>query len=155
MPVPTYLWRVFDDSSNTTFDPTIGFYAANQTWVHNDWYNSERMAEAISKHLVWANRTPSPFISLSANKDFIRREVQRRLLQHKSNIRLAKIELQELNKKKVLHGTVRDLVRSHAVRDVEWRWVSDWEYLCLLRIPLEIIEIIDVNDFILGKRSSL
>ena len=133
MSLPSVLYRVFDDDSASQYHFNDGFRASDQNWDCNDWKNSEKMAEAIRRHLDWSNRIGTPFISTSASLEATRRETNRRYNQGKQNIRVAEINGWRLASENVRMEKVEALVNLHRVTGAQF--VTTTEYLCLGHIP--------------------
>jgi len=137
MATPTNLYRIFDQTSVSTFDPMEGFRSLDQDFTTDDWSNSEKMRLALTQHLDWYNRIPTPFISISAARDATRREALRRHSRGRK-VQIAEISSWKLEAEQVKWDQVSRLVNRHGATDAPF--VGTAEYLCLNCIPASAVK---------------
>ena len=140
---PRTLYRVFDASSMRQYDPEVGFRAMDQSWTIRDWNDSLKMHKALSCHLDCRNRTPTPFISTSANRDRSLDEAKRWLRAGKHDLRVAIIDTSELDND-TIYESVKTVAELHGVVH---EFVNPEEYLFLGGIPADsVTEVIDIHE---------
>ena len=142
MEIPNVVYRVFDDSSVSKFDPFKGFLAGDPTWPIEDWHNPEKMNLALSRHLDWYNREPTPFLSTSSCVKKTLHEAERR--GSFSNVYVAKIDAKLLCDAGLRIGQARELALRYDVDD--WTWVGTVEYLFLGHIPSSAVRILTRDE---------
>lgn len=97
---PYIYYRVHDSSSATHFDKEHGFVAGDhqlrlRMFPRN---RSERqdLFDALGRHLEWSDRTPSPFISVYADRDTAVNSAIARVNQGKRGVFIAYIDVEAI-----------------------------------------------------------
>ncbi|RAL10369.1 uncharacterized protein BO97DRAFT_407046 [Aspergillus homomorphus CBS 101889] len=155
MRVPLY--RVEDNESRARFRQGRGIRAEGyKKWVH---YNplTRRQRESLKgelwAHLDWRNRSPTPFISTSRDRDWVFDEASRRKQEGKTNVRVYKIKVPDdlerysrsRNCRVVFKKLTKWLGRAHSTLPCYAPDNCSWnEYLFLHDIPSDLIK--DITD---------
>jgi hypothetical protein len=146
MAIPDIVYRVFDDSSVSKFDSDVGFLAGDPTWTIEDTYHREKMHSALTCHLKWRNRLPTPFISTFSSPGKALNEAKRRVESRYSNVYIAKINAKLLRDAGIPMDQVDQLAHQYGVDDLTW--VNNVEYIFLSHIPSSAICILIVDELV-------
>ncbi|KAI0967658.1 hypothetical protein F4678DRAFT_445118 [Xylaria arbuscula] len=143
MASPRCFWRVEDENSQArTRNSEIRAAGVGGDFRHM----SPQLRECLERHLDWADRTPSPFISAYCDEDAANREVNRRLDRGKRHVTITKIDVTDLDYGTVEFRNLRRLAANLGLWIQELAWNnSEHEYIFLHHIPSKAIE--DVIDF--------
>lgn len=136
---PTKFFRVDDADSRAVYIKGEGIFAEDDyKWVDFDGTGA-RLFGQIKRHLRWANRRPTQFISAYFDKDVAWREAERRRLDGKKDVRIHIINTKK-RKEAIEYRYVRRLAKKVglSIRDEAWN-NSKYEYIFLRRIPQSMI----------------
>ena len=144
--MPRFLYRVFDDNSVSRLDEdgVDGFVAGNPDGAFNR--NWHWVKYVIQRHMRWANRRPTPFISVTSSRNKAVHYVRQRQEMGHGDVSIAKIDTAALQASGIIIYHMATLVkRTRACLDpVAWNYS---EYLCLHYIPHEaVIEVWEYDD---------
>lgn len=154
---PWYGYRVEDNSSIAFYEKGQGIYAAlSDEWVPLYPEDSEDMSileEMLHDHLNWYSRTPTPFISVSSNKDWVLNEARRRQVAGKTNVVVYQISLMGMGRQhqvKYPHfksvQTLLDRAESDIPSHADYP-CTRYEYLFLHHIPDEFITEVSASQY--------
>lgn len=139
------LFRVEDDSSIAFYMEGLGIFAAlGEEWVPlypKGFKGMSILEQMVWDHLDWYNRTPTPFISASSNKDWALNEARRRQEAGKTNVVVYQIFRRQYHVKYPYFESVRTLLnraQSHIPSHADYP-CTNYEYLFLHHIPDEFI----------------
>jgi hypothetical protein len=134
--MPQFLYRVFDDQSVSRFDEVDGFVAGNPYAAFNR--NQYWAKHVIRRHMSWANRRLTPFVSVTASRAKAEEYALRRQRMGHGDVSIAKIDTAALRASGIIIFHMATLVkRTRASIDpVAWNYS---EYLCLQGIPRKAI----------------
>jgi len=136
MPIPRYLYRVFDESSVSSFDEDTGFVAGlpNGAFDRNKYWAKH----VVQRHMDWGNRSRTPFISTTSLQKAEHYAEQRLEEWGHDGVYIAKIDTATLRAAGVEIFHMATLVREVRAYIVPPAW-NQREYLCLHRIPPEAV----------------
>lgn len=133
--MPRFLYRVFDDRSYSRFSEDSGFVAGNPNGAFNR--NRYWAKYVIQRHMLWSNRRPTPFISVTSRAKAVHYAKQRKEM-GRDNVYISKIDTAKLRASGVIICHMATLVKWTRARidPVAWNYS---EYLCLHHIPPEAV----------------
>jgi hypothetical protein len=141
---PRYYYRVVDDKSHCKYDQDEGFVASIPNAVYNpNHWNAKRELE---QHMNWANRDPTPFISVTVSREQAIHYALQRMEWGNGSVLIAKIDHSRLKEENIHIHRARDLVQATGA-EIEPIADNPHEYLCVRRIPVcAVISILPLDD---------
>jgi hypothetical protein len=129
--VPKTVYRVDYSGSQTTFSPTAGFLARNQSTIINTPQQIQRFA---IPHLLWQSNISSPFISVFADKEHAERWARDLAERNNSNslYYVVAIDTEKLARGPIFRAA--DILAGRVLSEME-EGLHFSEYLVLHRIP--------------------
>jgi hypothetical protein len=134
--MPRFVYRVYDTHSISRLDDQNGFEAGDPEGAfsrHRFWAKY-----VIQRHMRWANRRPTPFISVTSSRAKANHYAQQRLEMGHRGVSIAKIDTSILLGHGCIFYHMANLVKNTRARidPVAWNYS---EYLCLRHIPREAV----------------
>lgn len=143
---PYKFYRVEDEDSRAEYVENAGLWAENTATRVDFRSYDETLFEQVGRHLDWANREPTPFISMYGDKDVAEREANRRVRDGKQNVRVYTINMRMLEKNQCEYRNARRLADKLRLYIPKHAWNnSKYEYICLHHVPQ--VAIIDREDY--------
>jgi hypothetical protein len=136
---PTEFFRVEDASSRAFYVRRKGIFAEDRyAWVDFDRAEA-RLFDHVKRHLRWANRRPTPFISAYSNKEVAWKEAERRCRVGKQDVRIYIIDT-ERKVEPIEYRHIRGLANMVELPiDKKAQNNSKYEYVFLHYIPEDLI----------------
>jgi hypothetical protein len=136
---PTEFFRVEDASSRAFYVRGEGIFAEDRyAWVDFDRAKA-RLFDQVKRHLRWANRRPTPFISAYSNEDAAWSEAERRCRVGKQDVRIYIIDT-ERKVEPIEYRHIRGLANMVGLDiDEKAQNNSEYEYVFLHYIPKNLI----------------
>ncbi|OOF97586.1 hypothetical protein ASPCADRAFT_206391 [Aspergillus carbonarius ITEM 5010] len=94
-----YLWRVESDRSRAQYVKGKGILAESGRSVPYNprgWKETRQLGRGLMAHLDWSNRVPTPFVSVSSNRDWVFDQARRRCREGETGVRVYKIKVPDL-----------------------------------------------------------
>ncbi|KAF2190784.1 hypothetical protein K469DRAFT_560036 [Zopfia rhizophila CBS 207.26] len=148
--LPHLVYRVDYPTAQTTYNPSSGFRAKNQTTILSTTFT---LKTTLIPHLTWATNRSSPFISVFSSKSHAE-QWARHLSAQKGGMRcyVLTINTRMLGRGPVFRaedwvGEVVEGGEGMGGRELtEWSWNHEGEYLIMYKIPKEaIVDELDVG----------
>ena len=132
---PYIFFRVEDEDSRARYFGEEGLFAeSTDTWVDFkswDW----RLLGEVERHLDWANRVPTPFISMYCDEDVAFREANRRVREGKKDVRVYEVNMRKSDERRE-YRKIRRLAEMLDFYIPERAWNnSEYEYIFLHHVP--------------------
>ncbi|KAL5878104.1 hypothetical protein ACKVWC_007252 [Pyricularia oryzae] len=131
---PKEFWRVEDERSRGRTDST------SFTAPYRDGKEALNNRILLEKHLKWANREPTPYISVYDNWDAANNEVGRRLNRGRMDVSMSRIDVSKVPAGKLQYRSVRRLCDRLGVEIEDKAWFnSKHEWIFLNEIPANVV----------------
>ncbi|KAL8929868.1 MAG: hypothetical protein Q9208_001012 [Pyrenodesmia sp. 3 TL-2023] len=132
---PCIFFRVEDEDSRARYFVDDGLFAEDtDTWVDfrsYDW----RLLRQVERHLDWANRVPTPFVSMYCVEGVAQREAERRVADGKRDVRVYTIDMRRSDERRE-YRNIRRLAEKLDFDIPEPAWNnSKYEYIFLHHVP--------------------
>lgn len=132
---PFIFFRVEDEDSRAQYSGEEGLFAEDtDTWVDFKSWDG-RLLGQVKRHLNWANRAPTPFISMYCDEGVAFREARRRVREGKRDVRVYKINMRRSHAPRE-YRNIRLLAERLEFDIPERAWNnSEYEYIFLHHVP--------------------